>query len=145
MATNMAAWAASRSGAEPDGDEPVSGHPSVSDEDVDSTDPDNEEPTKSPEDLQDLAEVVVEHLPEIEAQIQMLHPRMLLTVERELDEDDADKILELIDSWGDGFDALVSGISEPDAIALSDMIGDEVAEVEPILVGAWVFRAGQLA
>jgi len=25
------------------------------------------------------------------------------------------------------------------------MIGDEVAEVEPILVGAWVFRAGQLA
>ena len=145
MATNMAAWSASRNGEELDGDEPISGHPSVGDEEVDSEDPDNEEPTKSPEDLQDLAGIVVEHLPEIEAQIQMLHPRMLLTVERELDEDDADKILELIDSWGDGFDALVSGISEPDAIALSEMVSDEVAEVEPILVGAWVFRAGQLA
>ncbi len=145
MATNMAAWSASRNGEEPDGDEPTSGHPSVGDEEVDSKDPDNEEPTKSPEDLQDLAGIVTEHLPEIEAQIQMLHPRMLLTVERELDEDDADKILELIDSWGDGFDALVSGISEPDAIALSEMVSDEVAEVEPILVGAWVFRAGQLA
>lgn len=145
MATNMAAWSASRNGEEPADDEPTNGHPSVGDEEVDSEDPDNEEPTKSPEDLQDLAGIVAEHLPEIEAQIQMLHPRMLLTVERELDEDDADKILELIDSWGDGFDALVSGISEPDAIALSEMIQDEVAEVEPILVGAWVFRAGQLA
>lgn len=142
MAMNMQAWSQSRSGEEPDGDEAPASN-AVPHEEVDSENPD-EVPSKSPEDLQDLAELTVEHMAEIEAQIQMLHPRMLLAVERELDEEDADKILEMIDSWGDGYADLVAGISEPDAITLSETIADEVIEVEPILVGAWVFRAGQL-
>lgn len=140
MAIDMNAWAQSRGGEapeEPQSQDPVPMEDAPEDEDAPAS--------KSPEDLENLGMIVQRHLPEIEAQVQMLNPEMLLSVESELPENDADRILELIDTWGDGFTNLASGISESDAIALSQSVADSVVEVEPILVGAWVFRAGQLS
>lgn len=134
MAVDMNAWSQSRGGAAP-----------APEEDVPEEEMNPGPPAKSEEELENLAMSVERHMPQIETQIQMMNPESLLAVETELPEEEADRILEMVDTWGDGFSELASGITEPDAIRLSEMVNDSVLEVEPILVGAWVFRAGQLA
>lgn len=101
--------------------------------------------TKSPEQMENLVLLVRTHLQEIEEQVQSMEPTTLLADDMELPEDHADKILELVDTWDDGLPELLSGIAPEDAIAVGEQVKDEVQEVEPILIGAWLWRAGELS
>lgn len=105
-----------------------------------------EEPmgTKSPEDLDTIVELARAHLPEIEESLQGMEPETLLRVDEELPEESADVILEMIENWEDGLPDLLTDISEPEALHVSEMLAEDVTEVDPVLVGAWLFRAGQL-
>lgn len=105
-----------------------------------------EEPmgTKSPEDLDTIVELARAHLPEIEESLQGMEPETLLRVDEELPEESADVILEMIEGWEDGLPDLLTDISEPEALHVSEMLSEDVTEVDPVLVGAWLFRAGQL-
>lgn len=100
--------------------------------------------TKSPEQMENLVDLLRTHLPELEEQIMAMNPTMLLSDDQELPENDADRILELVDTWDDGLPELLSGIGPEEAIQASEALKSEVQELEPILVGAWIWRAGQL-
>lgn len=100
--------------------------------------------TRSPEQMENLVELTRNHLPEIEEQLASMNPQMLLSDDQELPENDADKVLELVDTWDDGMPQLLSGISPEEAIQVSQAIENEIQEVQPILVGAWIWRAGEL-
>lgn len=98
----------------------------------------------SPEQMENLVSMLRPHVPQIEEEVQDMDPTSLLSDDQELPEDSADKILELIDTWGDGTPELLKEIDPQDAIAISDMLSGDITEVDPILVGAWIFRAGEL-
>ena len=100
--------------------------------------------TRSPEQMENLVELTRNHLPEIEEQLASMNPQMLLSDDQELPENDADKVLELVDTWDDGMPQLLSGISPEEAIQVSQALENEIQEVQPILVGAWIWRAGEL-
>lgn len=100
--------------------------------------------TKSPEQMENLVELMRNHLPEVTEQLMSMNPTMLLSDDQELPENDADRVLELVDTWDDGLPELLSGISPEEAIQASDALSNEIQELEPILVGAWIWRAGQL-
>jgi uncharacterized protein YecA (UPF0149 family) len=100
--------------------------------------------TKTPEQMENLVELTRNHLPEIEEQLAAINPQMLLSDDQELPENDADRILELVDTWDDGMPQLLSGISPDEAIMVSQALENEIQEVQPILVGAWIWRAGEL-
>jgi len=100
--------------------------------------------TKTPEQMENLVELTRNHLPEIEEQLMMMNPQMLLSDDQELPENDADRILELVDTWDDGMPQLISGISPDEAIQVSQALENEIQELQPILVGAWIWRAGEL-
>ena len=100
--------------------------------------------TRSPEQMENLVELTRNHLPEIEEQLAGMNPQMLLSDDQELPENDADKLLELVDTWDDGMPQLLSGISPEEAIQVSQALENEIQEVQPILVGAWIWRAGEL-
>lgn len=99
---------------------------------------------KTPNEMDQLILLARMHLPEIEAQIHDMIPEVLLNDEVELPEDHADQILEMVDLWRDGLPELLSGISPDEALAVQEGVQNEIVEVEPILVGAWLWRAGQL-
>jgi len=99
---------------------------------------------KTPDQMENIVTLVRQHLPEIEEQLQNMEPTMLLSDGQELPEQDADQILELTDSWNDGLPELLSGIFPDEAITVSEALSNEIQEVEPILVGAWLWRAGEL-
>lgn len=94
--------------------------------------------------LENLVQLVRPHLQQIEEQVMGMDPNMLLAEEMELPEDLADPILELVDTWGDGLPEMLQNIDPADAITVSQALADEVTEAEPILIGAWLWRAGQL-
>lgn len=73
-----------------------------------------------------------------------MEPTILLSDDQELPEDMADKIVELVDGWGDGLPEMLQGIDPMDAIAVAQMVADEITTVDPILVGAWLWRTGEL-
>lgn len=100
--------------------------------------------TKTPEQMENLVELTRNHLPEIEEQLMMMNPQMLLSDDQELPENDADRVLELVDTWDDGMPQLISGISPDEAIQVSQALENEIQELQPILVGAWIWRAGEL-
>lgn len=100
--------------------------------------------TRSPEQMENLVELTRNHLPEIEEQLAGMNPQMMLSDDQELPENDADKVLELVDTWDDGMPQLLSGISPDEAIQVSQALENEIQEVQPILVGAWIWRAGEL-
>lgn len=100
--------------------------------------------TRSPEQMENLVELTRNHLPEIEEQLAGMNPQMMLSDDQELPENDADKVLELVDTWDDGMPQLLSGISPEEAIQVSQALENEIQEVQPILVGAWIWRAGEL-
>ncbi len=100
--------------------------------------------TRSPEQMENLVELTRNHLPEIEEQLAGMNPQMRLSDDQELPENDADKVLELVDTWDDGMPQLLSGISPDEAIQVSQALENEIQEVQPILVGAWIWRAGEL-
>lgn len=100
--------------------------------------------TKTPEQMENLVELTRNHLQEIEEQLTMMNPQMLLSDDQELPENDADRILELVDTWDDGMPDLLSGISPDEAIQVSQALENEIQELQPILVGAWIWRAGEL-
>ena len=101
-------------------------------------------PTRSPEQMENLVELTRNHLPEIEEQLASMNPQMVLSDDQELPANDADKMLELVDTWDDGMPQLLSGISPEEAIQVSQALENEIQEVQPILVGAWIWRAGEL-
>jgi hypothetical protein len=94
--------------------------------------------------MENLVELTRNHLPEIEEQLAAMNPQMLLSDDQELPENDADRVLELVDTWDDGMPQLLSGISPDEAIQVSQALENEIQEVQPILVGAWIWRAGEL-
>lgn len=98
----------------------------------------------SPEMMENLATLVRPHLPQIEEEVQDMEPTILLSDDQELPEDMADKIIELVDGWGDGLPEMLQGIDPMDAIAVAQMVADEITTVDPILVGAWLWRTGEL-
>jgi len=98
----------------------------------------------SPEQLENIVTLTRNHLPQIEESVQTMEPTILLADDQELPEDMADKILELVDGWGDGLPEMLKSIAPEDAIAVAQALAGEIAEVEPILVGAWLWRAGEL-
>lgn len=100
--------------------------------------------SKSPEQMENIVILVRQHLNEIEEEIQSMEPTALLSDDQELPEDASDKILELVDGWDDGLPELLSGIAPEDAIAVADQVQDAIQEVDPMLVGAWLWRAGEL-
>lgn len=100
--------------------------------------------TRSPEQMENLVELTRNHLPEIEEQLAGMNPQMMLSDDQELPENDADKVLELVDTWDDGMPQLLSGISPDEAIQVSQALESEIQEVQPILIGAWIWRAGEL-
>jgi len=99
---------------------------------------------KTPAEMDQLILLTRMHLPEIEEQIHGMIPEVLLNDEVELPEDHADQILEMVDLWRDGLPELLSGIMPDEAMAIQEAIQNEIVEVEPILVGAWIWRAGEL-
>lgn len=100
--------------------------------------------TKTPDQMENIILLSRQHLPEIEEQIRSMNPAMLLSDDQELPENDADKLYELVDTWDDGLPELLSGISPEEAIQISEVLAPEIQELEPILVGAWLWRAGEL-
>ena len=100
--------------------------------------------TRSPEQMENLVELTRNHLPEIEEQLAGMNPQMVLSDDQELPENDADKVLELVDTWDDGMPQLLSGISPEEALQVSQALENEIQEVQPILIGAWIWRAGEL-
>ena len=100
--------------------------------------------TRSPEQMENLVELTRNHLPEIEEQLAGMNPQMMLSDDQELPENDADKVLELVDTWDDGMPQLLSGISPEEALQVSQALESEIQEVQPILIGAWIWRAGEL-
>lgn len=100
---------------------------------------------KTPEQLENMIFLVRQHLPEIEEQLSYMEPAVLLSDGQELPEDQADQILELMDTWEDGLPELLSGVFPDEALAVAEALGNEIQEVEPVLVGAWLWRAGELA
>jgi hypothetical protein len=100
--------------------------------------------SKSPEQMENLLMLLKQHLPEIEEQVRSMEPTMLLSDDQELPEHDSDQLLELVDTWDDGFPELLARIAPEDAITLGEQVRDEIQELEPILIAAWMWRAGEL-
>lgn len=103
---------------------------------------------KTPEQLQDLIMLVRQHLPEIEEMLQTAGPQSwpsFLADDRELPEDVSDPILEMLDGWSDGFPEMLAGLEPDTAIMVAQQCADQIQELDPILVAAWLWRAGELA
>lgn len=101
---------------------------------------------KIPQDmLENIVTLVRGHLPQIEEEVQDMEPTILLSDDQELPEDMADRIVELMDNWGDGLPEMLRGIDPQDALAVSEVLSGEITTVEPVLVGAWLWRAGELS
>lgn len=100
---------------------------------------------KTPEQLENIITLADNHLNQIEEELHSMNPVLLLSDDQELPEEDADKIVEILDDWSDGLPELLTGISAEEAIAVSEALKEHIREVEPILVGAWLWRAGQLS
>lgn len=128
--TSPQGWDAPKNDEPFPGDEPFEGNDAMS--------------GKTPAEMDQLILLTRMHLPEIEEQIHGMVPEVLLNDEVELPEDHADQILEMVDLWRDGLPELLSGIMPDEAMAVQEAIQNEIVEVEPILVGAWIWRAGEL-
>ncbi len=100
---------------------------------------------KTPDQLENIISLADNHLDQIEEELHSMNPVLLLSDDQELPEEDADKIVEILDDWSDGLPELLTGISAEEAIAVSEALKERIKEVEPILVGAWLWRAGQLS
>lgn len=100
--------------------------------------------SKTVEQMENLALLVRQHLPEIEEQLGSMEPASLLADDQELPEHEADQMLELVNEWDDGLPELLSQIAPEDAIAISEQVQDEVQEMDPMLIAAWLWRAGEL-
>lgn len=100
---------------------------------------------KTPDQLENIISLADNHLDQIEEELHTMNPVLLLSDDQELPEEDADKIVEILDDWSDGLPELLTGISAEEAIAVSEALKERIKEVEPILVGAWLWRAGQLS
>lgn len=94
--------------------------------------------------LENIVFLVRKHLPEIEEQIQNMEPVVLLSDDQELPEEDSDQLLELLDQWDDGLPELLSGIAPDDTITVAEQVQEDIQEVDPMLVAAWLWRAGEL-
>ena len=94
--------------------------------------------------MENLVLLVRQHLPEIEEQLGSMEPASLLADDQELPEHEADQMLELVNEWDDGLPELLSQIAPEDAIAISEQVQDEVQEMDPMLIAAWLWRAGEL-
>lgn len=140
MALDMTNWAKQRSPVQGTEEEPVPTS-EVSPEEVKANSGSGE---KTPDQMENLVDLVRNHIPQIEEEVQKMDPSMLLADDQELPEDASDQILELVDTWKDGLPEMLSGIAPEDAIAISDALEGEIAEVDPILIGAWLWRAGEL-
>jgi len=99
---------------------------------------------RSPQQMENMSHLLEAHLQEIEDQLDSMDPIMLLSDEQELPEDHADQILELVDNWGDGFPELLADISPESAIAIANSVQKMMQRYEPMLVAAWLWRAGAL-
>jgi hypothetical protein len=99
---------------------------------------------KTPDQMENIVTLMRQHLPEVESQLGNMDPVMLLSDGQELPEGEADQLLELLDTWDDGLPELLSGIFPDEAITVSEALANEIQEVEPVLVAAWMWRAGEL-
>ena len=100
--------------------------------------------SRSAEQLENIVFLVRKHLPEIEEQVQNMEPVALLSDDQELPEEDSDQLLELLDQWDDGLPELLSGIAPDDTIAVAEQVQEDIQEVDPMLIAAWLWRAGEL-
>lgn len=99
---------------------------------------------KTPDQMENIVTLMRQHLPEVEEQLGNMDPTIMLSDGQELPEHEADQLLELLDTWDDGLPELLSGIYPDEAITVSETLASEIQEVEPILVAAWMWRAGEL-
>ena len=133
----LKSWAGNKKpGVEPDGDEP----------DGDEEAPPEEEKggeSQGDEDLDTLVQLVEAHLPDIEAAAGAMDPGEILG-DDELSEEATDQILSALEGMDAELSDELSGIEYRVATEIADHFKDELQEVTPPILAAWLYRAGQL-
>jgi hypothetical protein len=133
----LKSWASKgKAGEEPDGDEEEAAPEGDNDGDEGGV-------SQGDEDLNTLVELVKVHLPDIEASAAGLDPGELMG-EDELPEETSNALLDALEGMDEELADELSGIAYKVASEIAEHLKDELQDITPPILAAWLFRAGQL-
>lgn len=149
MAGNIKAWAKSKDDEELEDDE-------LSERDEDEMGDVDKEPSQedmpeddedtgiSEEEYEEVLGLVRSSLPDIEDSIKQFDPDVLTNADEELSEEDADMLLESLDNMDQELSDDLSGIDERTCMKIAREVEDDLEDIEPAVLAAWLYRAGEL-
>lgn len=150
MAGNIKAWAKSKDDEELDDDDELSERDEDEMDDADKEPsqedmPEDDEDTGiSEEEYEEVLGLVRSSLPDIEDSIKQFDPDVLTNADEELSEEDADMLLESLNNMDQELSDDLSGIDERTCMKIAREVEDDLEDVEPAVLAAWLYRAGEL-
>ena len=128
----LSQWAKGGFGDEPELDEDTVGLEEEEDEEV-----------EVPEAIAELVELVRHDLARIEKSADQFGAELLLG-DADLDDEDAQQLVDDTEALDDDLVAELSEIDQRKAMAVATALKNELEEVTPGVLAAWLYRAGQL-
>jgi hypothetical protein len=105
---------------------------------------DDEDTGISEEEYEEVLGLVRSSLPDIEDSIKQFDPDVLTNADEELSEEDADMLLESLDNMDQELSDDLSGIDERTCMKIAREVEDDLEDIEPAVLAAWLYRAGEL-
>jgi hypothetical protein len=107
--------------------------------------PEDEEDTGiSEEEYEEVLGLVRSSLPDIEDSIKQFDQEVLTNADEELPEEDADMLLEDLNNMDQELSDDLSGIDERTCMKIAREVEEDLEDVEPAVLAAWLYRAGEL-